>query len=197
MTSASNSSFVVESCVKDLRRGAILTNAFIARAQKEGFHLCEGSSRIMNTPNAGGSSIWSEAVSFEVLNCLFNAKLLKTEMELEYWPKGCKITDYSVELFGETLGVSVTRAMKFNGPFTEKDAEQLLQKKLYGVNVSSQCVLPEHGWKKQILHVWAAEAYVADVVQRTYEKLSEELKSNTLVVVTISTNANWIYRSYD
>jgi hypothetical protein len=38
-------------------------------------------------PNAGGNSIWSEALSFEVLSTIYGAKLLKTEMKLEYWPE--------------------------------------------------------------------------------------------------------------
>lgn len=58
-------------------------------------------------------------------------------MEVEYFPEGGSITDYTCEMFGTTIGVSVTRAMKFNGIFMEEDAETLLNKKLkgkYGLN---------------------------------------------------------------
>lgn len=75
--------------------------------------LCAGAKKVLYTPNAGGNSIWSEAVSFEVLTSLCRAVLHKTEMEIEYMP-GSKITDYSVKVFGKDIGVSVTRAMKFS-----------------------------------------------------------------------------------
>ena len=58
-------------------------------------------------------------------------------MEIEYWPEGSKKTDYSVMLYGRPIGVSVTRAMKFKGVFTEEDARVLLYKKLFGILVSS------------------------------------------------------------
>jgi hypothetical protein len=57
-------------------------------------------------------------------------------MELEYFPYGSKITDYSVRCFGRSIGVSVTRAMKFRGVFTIEDGVALLTKKLNGVNAS-------------------------------------------------------------
>jgi len=135
----------------------------------------------------------SEVLSCEVMHALFGAKLLRTEMEIEYMWQGCKITDFSMELCGQTFGVSVTRALKFNGIFTEEDAVHLLKKKLDGVNASTRCVLPEHGWSKQILHVWAEHEYVAEVVTRTYHKMSEELKSNTLVMVTVTKNAPFVF----
>lgn len=69
--------------------------------------------KILNTPNAGGNSVWSEVVSCEVLSSLCRAVLHKTEMEIEYAP-GSKITDYSVKVLNKDIGVSVTRAMKFS-----------------------------------------------------------------------------------
>lgn len=155
--------------------------------------LCDGSTRMMNVPNAGGSSAWSEALSMEMLYALYNARLQRTEMELEYMWQGCKITDYSVNLFGHTAGVSVTRALKFKGTFTREDAVHLLTKKLEGINVSTRCVLPEHGWTMQILHVWAKEEYAADCVEEVYYQLDATLRSNTLVLVTSTQNVDFIY----
>lgn len=98
----------------------------------------------MNTPNAGGNSVWSEVISHEVLSFLCRAVLHKTEMEIEYMP-GSKITDYSVKVNGKDFGVSVTRAMKFSKKgddiFTEEDAYKLLSKKLRGVNESTMGVV--------------------------------------------------------
>ena len=62
----------------------------------------------------------------------YGARLLKTEMEVGYFPEGGSITDYTCEMFGTVLGVSVTRAMKYKGDFTLEDAEKLLNKKMNG-----------------------------------------------------------------
>jgi len=194
ITCALQNSFIMESVLKDTTRGGMVRCTFTAnQSQKESMNLCEGSNRMLHLPNAGGNSLWSEVISFEVLACMFNAKLLKTEMELEYWPMGCKITDYSVELFSERIGVSVTRALKYAGTFGEEDARNLLEKKLYGVNVSSKCVVKEHAWTKQVMFVWAEQKYVADVIESVYQSISDELKSNTLIFVIVSQNAKWLY----
>ncbi|KAL3905279.1 MAG: hypothetical protein SGPRY_010968, partial [Prymnesium sp.] len=42
--------------------------------------------RMLSIPNAGGSSIWSEVLSFELMSRAFGAKLDRTEMELLYAP---------------------------------------------------------------------------------------------------------------
>lgn len=56
----------------------------------------------------------------------------KTEMEVSYFPEGGSITDYVCDIFGTKVGVSVTRAMKYRGDYTEEDATNLLTKKLRG-----------------------------------------------------------------
>ena len=53
-------------------------------------------------------------------------------MEVSYFPEGGSITDYTCKMFNTDLGVSVTRAMKFNGHYTKEDAKKLLTKKLKG-----------------------------------------------------------------
>jgi len=155
--------------------------------------LCSSAKKMLHLPNAGGNSVWSEVVSFEVLAFMFRAELIRTEMELEYWPMGCKITDYSISIFGEHLGVSVTRALKYKGTFTDEDAKDLLSKKLYGVNVSSRCVITKQPWKKQILFVWAEQEYIGNLIQKTFDTLEEHLKSNTVIFICVSKNARWIY----
>ena len=47
---------------------------------------------MLGLPNAGGSSLCSEALSFEMLARAFGARLEMTEMELRYTP-GSQITD--------------------------------------------------------------------------------------------------------
>jgi len=134
----------------------------------------------------------SEAISFEIISALFNAQILRTEKEIEYAP-GSKITDYSISLFGKPIGVSVTRAMKFEGNFTEKDALSLLSKKLTGVNLSTLGVKEEHSWERQILHVFAQKEYIADLLHDALNKVSSDLLSDTIIIITVSENAPWIF----
>lgn len=76
--------------------------------------------------------------------------------------------------------------------FTEDDAIHLLNKKLHGVNESTKGVLSQ-SWDKQILHIWAQHEYISDILWNTYEKLPEDIKSNTFVLVTICKNAEWLF----
>jgi len=194
ITSPIQNTFTIQNAIINTTQSGIVRCTFEANvSEKEKIRLCDGSSRILRLPNAGGNSIWSEIVSFEVLSSMFNAKLLRTEMELEYWPLGCKITDYSVEMLGQIIGVSVTRAIKFAGTFTAEDANVLLRKKLDGINVSSRCVVPEQSWSKQMLFVWATDERVADIIMNQFAQVEDELKSNTFVFVCTSKNAGWIY----
>ena len=55
----------------------------------------------------------------ELLHRTFGATLCKTELELAYFPRNGAITDFSVEIDGVELGVSVTRACAY-GAFDAK-----------------------------------------------------------------------------
>jgi len=172
---------------------AFITSDFFCHVKEfDQVRLTEGGLRIKNLPNAGGTSMESEAMSFEVLKLMLGAQLSRTEMELEYYPLGSKITDFSVICFAQNVGVSVTRAMKFRGIFTVADAKVLLKKKLYGVTASTQAVVQEK-WPRQILHIWAEHPYVADVLREAFNEIDSSLKSNTIVVVTVCHNAEWIF----
>lgn len=70
-------------------------NTFEATKAQDKFSLSSAGNRMYHTPNAGGNSLWSEVVSLEILEAEFGAKLLRTEMEIEYNCE-CKITDYSI-----------------------------------------------------------------------------------------------------
>lgn len=54
-------------------------------------------------------------------------------MEVSYFPEGGSITDYVCRISDKKVGVSVTRAMKYQAAFTEEDAHHLLSKKLRGL----------------------------------------------------------------
>jgi hypothetical protein len=155
--------------------------------------------RMLDLPNAGGNSVWSEVISYETMRMLFNCRLARTEMEIAYFPYGSSITDYSVGVSISTdtvvhLGVSVTRAMAYRNEFTITDATRLLNKKLYGVINSTRCVMKDMRWRKQILHVWVQEPYMIPLLMQAYHHhVDTELYANTLVVFTVSQNAEYIY----
>jgi len=174
----------------------LMYDQFTAFATKKGMKLSKGAKRLLTLPNAGGTSVYSEVMSFEVLSTLFHAKLECTEMELVY-ATGSKITDYSIRVRDQVIGVSVTRAMKFGGgEMTKEEAERLLTKKLYGVIDSTNGVIEEQKWKKQILHIFAENESIAKTMISTYHTLSDELKANTLVYVTIAKDSQWIFYEY-
>ena len=155
------------------------------------FHLCPSSKRILLDENAGGSSHISEALSFEILHELFNAKLLKTEMEIDYWLANWKKTDYLIQLHGIKYGVSVTRAMSCyeNYTFTEEDAMHLLNRKFIGINYSTEGVLERDQWYKQILHIFAMNQATANSLHRVYSRMKVEdpqLVNNTVVLITVT-----------
>eukprot|EP00010_Vexillifera_abyssalis_P000306 CAMPEP_0201552174 /NCGR_PEP_ID=MMETSP0173_2-20130828/14537_1 /ASSEMBLY_ACC=CAM_ASM_000268 /TAXON_ID=218659 /ORGANISM="Vexillifera sp., Strain DIVA3 564/2" /LENGTH=250 /DNA_ID=CAMNT_0047962611 /DNA_START=340 /DNA_END=1092 /DNA_ORIENTATION=- len=146
--------------------------------------LSPGAQRCLYTPNAGGSSEWSEAMSFEILRSLYSARFKRTETEIEYAP-GSKITDYAIDMMGLHLGVSVTRAMAWIGRFDLTEAVRLLNKKLYGIIRSSDGVVREHRWDKQILHVIAQEKYMVDILIDAYHNyVDKDLISNTIVIIS-------------
>lgn len=148
--------------------------------------LSTGAKRMSTCPNAGGSSEKSEILSFELLRRCFGADLHKTEMEVQYFPEGGSITDYTCMMFSTRVGVSVTRAMKYHGDFTVEDAQRLLNKKLTGVLKSTKNTM--ENWSKQILHVWATSLAASVLIAEAYNLIPKDLKSNTVVLVTVTEN---------
>ena len=142
-------------------------------------HLSACATRVLTEENAGGSSSISESMSMELLHRAFGATLCKTELELAYFPRNGAITDFSVEIDGVELGVSVTRACAY-GAF---DAEALLRKKLTGVQRSTATCY-NGAWSRQILHVWAEGKRVAAALRGALEHLEPALIGNTMVLVT-------------
>jgi len=149
--------------------------------------LCEDAQRILTEDNAGGSSSISEAMSLELLQRAFGAALHKTELELTYFPSDSAITDFSIVMPGGVqAGVSVTRALQPpNAPQYGVDAAAgLLRKKLSGVLASTQAVV-NADFRKQILHVWAESARIAEVLQQAYATLEPQLTADTVVLITL------------
>jgi hypothetical protein len=156
---------------------------------EEGFneaYLSSDGTRILQTENAGGSSIYSEVFAFEMLFHCEDAVLLKTETEISYTDANGKITDLLVEMDGLKIGVSVTRAFVYppDTPYTEEMATELLTKKLEGVQASTANVAPEDAWEKQVLHVLAYTPDHSAKVLAVFSGLDDSLKADTVLMVT-------------
>ncbi|KAG0290570.1 hypothetical protein BGZ96_005964 [Linnemannia gamsii] len=153
--------------------------------------------RMLNLPNAGGSSLLSEVLSCEMLYRCLGARLAKTEMEIKYFFAYQPMTDYTVSLpglaSGYHVGVSVTRAFAYKGAYRRSECRKLLKKKLSGIKASTRNVMDERLFK-QILHVWVPNGKVARTVQATYRSLPVELTSNSVVVISV-VNAAWVFNN--
>ena len=169
--------FLVSSdlCIRLPIEAATLLRAFVVNShlsgvlnlQLEAFRplsrvqFCPDAKRMLSLPNAGGSSLLSEALAFELLARAFGASLERTEMELTY-KIGSSMTDFAIHLFGGyPLGVSVTRAYKWRrgdhpSGLDVPEAHRLLVKKLQAINASSRNV-QNYRFRKQLVSRAATE----------------------------------------
>ncbi len=183
-----------------LREDSLL---FTAGEKYERASFSAGGQTLFDIPNAGGSSIESEIMSYEILHFCEGAKLLKTETEILYQPPDDAgpntITDYLAEIGGKKVGVSVTSAYKpANLTFTDLEVQTLIEKKLEGVIRSSQRVLPADKWVKQILHVFVASKPQHDAVVRVYNNnIAAPIKADTILLLTQTTGGGFIYCNPD
>ena len=173
---------------------------------------CPDSRRMLSLPNAGGSSLVSEVLAFEVLARAFGASLEKTELEISYGRlkdgSGPKMTDFAITLFGgHQLGVSVTRACKWaegrappaggarravGGGLDPLEARRLLTKKLAGINSSSKHV-QNTAWRKQLLNVLVFTHRDATLIERTYQQMDAKLRANTVLLLTKCDGVPWVH----
>lgn len=173
---------------------------FVAGETFDKASLSPGGQVLFDTPNAGGSSGESEVMSFEVLHYCEGASLVKTETQILYEDAGTgpkSITDILVEIGGKKVGVSVTRAYKppTQPPMTDADVKALLEKKLDGINVSSERVLPGDKWVKQILHVFSVSQALTDAIGRVWPTIDAAKRADTIVLVTQTTGGGFVYCS--
>jgi hypothetical protein len=153
--------------------------------------LTPGGRRLLEVPNAGGSSQLSEAFAFEELARCETAGLLKTETEIIYDTQG-KITDLEVTIAGHKIGVSVTRAFAFplGTPYTVEQATTLITRKLQDILASSANVSAEDRWDKQILAIMAYDDQAADVVAQVWAGIDASIRADTLVVISVTEGAD-------
>lgn len=160
--------------------------------------LSDGGTRLLNTPNAGGNSLTSEVVSYELLRRLIGAQLSKTEMEISYdFPDHSKKTDYVVSVNQDRtrqIAVSVTRAMRHpRQEYSYEQAESLITKKLLCVYYSNRNVLKRDRWSQQVLHILTDDVHKARLLRRAFKRADPELKAGVVVLVTVTKNARFLY----
>jgi hypothetical protein len=153
--------------------------------------LTAGGREIIADGNAGGSSLLSEVFAFELLSRCELAALLKTETEIVYDVEGKK-TDLLVDIDGAKIGVSVTRAVAFpfDAPYTEAQAEALLDDKLSDILQSTANVSAGDRWTKQILAVLAYGPGHADSLAAAYATLDPGVLADSVVWVIVTDGAD-------
>jgi len=150
--------------------------------------LTAGAQEIIDEGNLGGSSIYSEAIAFEVLDRCELAALVATETEIVYLDDGGKKTDILVDIDGRSIGVSVTRAYHWppSDPYTVEEAEELLDDKLSDVILSEANADPSNAWERSVLHVVAYDHQYADSVETAFTQLDPAVQDRTIIVLTVS-----------
>ncbi|KAH7822179.1 putative Signal transducing adapter molecule 2 [Monocercomonoides exilis] len=184
-----------EDCLSEKGTSFFFFNLFEATAPFHRFTFSLSAMKMLSLENAGGSSDKSEAVSFDVLHRLFSAKLEKAEMEIKYINQNWKKTDYLCTIAGHRLGVSVTRAVGHPRPedFTEEMAVSLMQKKLFGIRVSSLGVGDGDKWERQVLHIWSQSVNEGVMLLKAYQCLHPGLRGDTIVICSIAGNLKWLF----
>jgi len=148
--------------------------------------LSDGAQEILADGNLGGSSLESEAMSFDILTACEGATLLATESEVSYSSESSKKTDYVAEIDGVMVGVSVTRAVHWprEEPMSAQDATDLLTDKLDDILLSSAAVEAPYQWEKQLLSVLAWDEPTADTLQTAWDALPGDVRADTILWVT-------------
>jgi hypothetical protein len=157
----------------------------------EAGQLTAGGQEMLADGNAGGSSLYSEVFSFELLARCELAPLVKTETEIDYDQEGA-ITDLLVAVDGEKIGVSVTRAVgyPFDDPYTVEQAREILERKLAGILESTAHVSEVDRWRKQILAVVAYGPGHVDALSAAWGAIPAETRADTIVWVLVTEGAD-------
>ncbi len=150
--------------------------------------LCDDAMKILTSPNAGGSSILSEALSMHILHDQLQATSVKTEMEIQYWCVNWKKCDYITQINGNNAIVSVTRvAYGFGKSFTEDMAYHLCAKKLSDLAISRLGIYGYDGFGRSILHILCRSEEESRILSTIYDKLPDEIRSDITVIISIIT----------
>ncbi|XP_024364790.1 uncharacterized protein [Physcomitrium patens] len=166
----------------------VLLGRFTAFSSFLQFKLCHDALRVKYEQNAGGSSTISESLSVEYFARRFRAQDIVSEMEVEYWSSNWKKVDYICTLYGQRVGVSVSRAMAFPDPkaFSPEMAHRLLHKKLYGLVVARDGVTKRHSFSKSILHVWCETQRTAEIMRTVSTDVRKDLNISDSIIMVLT-----------
>ena len=150
--------------------------------------LSEGGQEVIADGNAGGSSLESEALSYDVLYRCEGAELLATETEVDYVDDNGKKIDLLVAIDGLQLGVSVTRAYGYppEDPYTVEQAVELLGDKLADLQTIEQNIEGDDVFDARALHVLAYTADHATSLETAIGELDAQTLGGAMLVVTVT-----------
>lgn len=178
----------------DRRAVSVIASLFVVAVPKEKLSLSKSARQVLVTENAGGSSALSEALSMELLNRMFGAELIKTEMAVRY-TRQSSICDFVVSIAQHSFGVSVTRAVTHAAPLQQSDATALLSKKLRALAQAIDSVSDEDAWERGLLHVLVASSEDGDTVCAAFSALPKSLYRVAAVIVTVVKDAPWVFNN--
>ena len=126
------------------------------------------------------------AFSMEFLARAEFAQLLKTSTEIAYDDPAGKTTSYSIQIDQTSIGVLVTRAVRFppTETLTVDQAIALLEGKLNDIVLSSANVSPADSWQKQILHVFSYSPENTAALLGALPQISQALLADTIIIIT-------------
>lgn len=182
-------SFFLRSLKNVGSNGGVYIDSYTAPAFKEHTSsFCPAAKRCLIIPNAGGkSAIPSEALSLQYFYERFAAKKFLLEMEIEIFFDNWKLVDFVCNIYGERVGVSVTRAMRFDDPamFSEDDAKELLRKKLYGLVMARKNATEKNSFNVIFLHIWCQTLDIAEKIKAAQPAVLAEDETDTYREVII------------
>ena len=164
-------------------------------------YLSKEAIRSLNTPNAGGKSALSEALSIDYFNRIYSSHNTIDEMKVPYKFE-YKMVDFLTSIPGTTtdtiLGVSVTRGMGYprESFFTSLTARSLLSKKLSGLVLARNSINKSHRFYHGILHVFCQSRRIADIIFDEFNLITEEWNDKVCkfkVILSVCTNDKVYY----
>ena len=149
--------------------------------------LTPGGQILVDSDNAGGSSIYSEVFAFEWLARCEDANLVKTETQIIYDTQSKK-ADLLVTIDNRKIGVSVTRfvAFPFGANYTAAAATSLLTKKLDDLKLATASVNAADKWERTMVVAQAYNEQHAATTMAAWTALSAEVRSDTILIVTVT-----------
>lgn len=187
-----------DNITRDEPQPAFYWNTFETSGRDFGqFDLGSLARKVLGSANAGGNSIISEAMSAELLERLYGASNIRTEMEVEYIFSNWKIADFCIHIYGKNVGVSVTRALGYPSErsFTAEKADELLRKKINGLVLARNGISDRDSFYTSILHIFAQSTRIKNLLFKAYKELDSDLKDNVIIICTVAEGADFIFKN--